>query len=226
MHLGAGAGVKRNLVEYRESRYDSFKEGPMKRIILIDFENIQKLDFDLIDTAATEILVFVGRSQNKIPFSIVEKAQILGERIRWIKIAGDGKNNLDFHIAFELGRLAEKPGKDATLVILSKDNGYDSLIGYMKVMGLHVQRIANLAELADSTKQLPSSKFTDYIVANLTKIDPQKRPRTRSTLKKHAESLLRERASAAELDLVIEEMFVRALLTQTGNRLKYALEAQ
>jgi hypothetical protein len=202
------------------------KEGVMKRIILIDFENIQKLDFDLIDTAATEILVFVGRSQNKIPFSIVEKAQTLGERIRWIKIAGDGKNNLDFHIAFELGKLAEKAGKEATLVILSKDSGYDALIGYMESTGLHIQRIANLAELADSRKQLPSSKFTDYIVANLTKIDAQKRPRTRSTLKKHAESLLRERANAAELDLVIEEMFVRGLLTQTGNRLKYALEAQ
>jgi hypothetical protein len=80
----------------------------MKRILLIDFENVQKLDFELIDLADTEIAIFVGKSQNRIPFPVVEKTQSLGERVKWLKIAGDGKNNLDFHIAFELGRLCER----------------------------------------------------------------------------------------------------------------------
>lgn len=197
----------------------------MKRILLIDFENVQKLDFELINLADTEIAIFVGKSQNRIPFPVVEKTQALGERVRWLKIAGDGKNNLDFHIAFELGRLCERSKKDIELIILSMDSGYDSLMKYINDLGIPIKRISNLAELADSKKDLPTSKFTGLVVSNLKKIDNQKRPRTSGTLKKHVESLLRDRVNTNEIDLIIEEMFIAGLLTQTGNRLKYDLDA-
>jgi hypothetical protein len=198
----------------------------MKRVILVDFENIQKLEFEHIDTTDTDILIFVGRSQSKIPFQLVEKAQTFGERLRWLKIAGDGKNNLDFHLAFELGRLCEQYKNDVELIILSKDSGYDSLIKYINDLRGHASRIANAAELADSTKQLPTSNFTSNIIGNLTKINNQKRPRTRITLKKHIESLLRDKVSSNEIDLIIEEMFVRSLLTLTNNRLKYNIDPE
>jgi hypothetical protein len=195
------------------------------RIILIDFENIQKFDFDNIDTTNTSIAIFVGKSQNKIPFSLVEKAQSFGDRLIWVKIAGDGKNNLDFHLAFELGRLSERMDKDVEIVILSKDSGYDSLIRYVNEMGIKTRRIANPAELSDSKKQLPSSNFTNYIVNNLNKIDGQKRPRTLRTLKKHIESLLRDKAGTSEIDAILEEMFIKGLLSEINNRLKYTFDA-
>ena len=193
----------------------------MQRILLIDFENVQKLDLELINLDDTEIAIFVGKSQNRIPFTVVEKTQALGERVRWLKIAGDGKNNLDFHIAFELGRLCERFKKDIELIILSMDSGYDALMKYINDFGIPIKRISNLAELADSKEDLPTSKFTGLVVSNLKKIDNQKRPRTSGTLKKHIESLLRDKANTNEIDLIIEEMFIKRLLTQTVNRLKY-----
>ena len=199
-------------------------EMTTKRIILVDFENIQKFDFDNIDTTHTNIAIFVGKSQNKIPFSLVEKAQSFGDRLMWVKIAGDGKNNLDFHLAFELGRLCERMDKDVELIVLSKDSGYDSLIRYVNELGIKTRRIANPAELSDSKKQLPSSNFTKYIVNNLNKIDGQKRPRTMRTLKKHIESLLREKAGASEIDAILEEMFISGLLSEINNRLKYTFD--
>jgi len=199
-------------------------EMTTKRIILVDFENIQKFDFDNIDTTNTNIAIFVGKSQNKIPFSLVEKAQSFGDRLIWVKIAGDGKNNLDFHLAFELGRLCERMDKDVELIILSKDSGYDSLIRYVNELGIKTRRIANPAELSDSKKQLPSSNFTKYIVNNLNKIDGQKRPRTLRTLKKHIESLLREKAGASEIDAILEEMFISGLLSEINNRLNYTFD--
>ena len=195
-----------------------------KRIILVDFENIQKLDFDHIDTTNTNLAIFVGKSQNKIPFALVEKAQAFGDRLVWVKIAGDGKNNLDFHLAFELGRLCERMDKEIELIVLSKDSGYDSLIRYVNEIGIKTRRIANPAELSDSTKQLPTSNFTNYIANNLRKIDNQKRPRTRRTLKKHIESLLREKAGANEIDAIFEEMFIKGFLSEVNNRLKYNID--
>ncbi len=196
-----------------------------KRIILVDFENIQRLDFDNIDISATNIAIFVGKSQNKIPFPLVEKAQSLGDRLVWIKIAGDGKNNLDFHLAFELGRLCERMDKDVELIILSKDSGYDSLIRYVNELGIKTRRIANPAELSDNIKSLPSSNYTNHIVNNLTKIDGQKRPRTVRTLRKHIESLLRDKAGVNEIDIILEEMFIKGLLSKINNRLKYTFDA-
>lgn len=195
-----------------------------KRIILVDFENIQKFDFEHIDTTNTNVAIFVGKSQNKIPFTLVERAQAFGERLVWVKIAGDGKNNLDFHLAFEMGRLCERVEHDIEIIVLSKDSGYDSLIRYVNELGIKTRRIANPAELSDSTKPLPSSNFTNYIVNNLNKIDSQKRPRTRRTLKKHMESLLREKAGTNEIDAILEEMFIKGLLSEINNRLKYTFE--
>ncbi len=195
----------------------------MKRFILIDFENTQKVDIDLINTEDTEVTVFIGKSQNRIPFTLVQRLQSLGERVRWLKIAGDGKNNLDFHIAYELGRLREKYQRDLSLVVLSKDNGYDSLIRYIAESGIPARRIANLAELSDNNRKLPTSKFTNGIVANLKKIDSQKRPRAKGTLKKHIESLLRDKASASELEEILEEMFINGTISESNNRLRYKL---
>ena len=105
------------------------------------------------------------------------------------------------------------------------DSGYDALMKYINDFGIPIKRISNLAELADSKEDLPTSKFTGLVVSNLKKIDNQKRPRTSGTLKKHIESLLRDKANTNEIDLIIEEMFIKGLLTQTGNRLKYDFDA-
>jgi hypothetical protein len=197
-----------------------------KRVILIDYENMQQIDLDLIDPANSEILIFVGKSQNKIPFTVVEKAQSLGERLRWLKVAGDGKNNLDFHIAYELGRWSEKAKSEAAeLIVLSRDAGYDSLIQYIKTTGVKAKRITNIAGIANSQKPLPSSPHTASIVANLKKINASQRPRARGSLKKHVESLLRDKASAKDIELVMEEMFNRGLIAQSGSRLRYTLES-
>ncbi len=56
------------------------------------------------------------------------------------------------------------------------------------------------------------------------KIDGQKRPRTIRTLKKHIESLLRDKAGASEIDAILEEMFIRGLLSEINNRLKYTFD--
>ena len=72
----------------------------IKSILLIDFENIQKFNIDDLDITTTLIYIFTGINQKKIPITLVKKTQKFGQAVEWIEIKGQGKNTLDFHIAF------------------------------------------------------------------------------------------------------------------------------
>jgi hypothetical protein len=52
--------------------------------------------------------VFVGENQVKLPFELAESLQNFGQGAQYIKIKGNGKNALDFNIAYYLGELIEK----------------------------------------------------------------------------------------------------------------------
>lgn len=66
--------------------------------VLIDFENVQPKNLELLSKHPFRILVFVGASQTKVSYELAEAMQRLGENARYIKIEGNGRNALDFHI--------------------------------------------------------------------------------------------------------------------------------
>lgn len=72
--------------------------------VLIDLENVQPASLAGLEADFFKVLIFVGASQTKIPFELASAAQRLGERASYIKIAGNGINALDFHIAYYIGR--------------------------------------------------------------------------------------------------------------------------
>jgi 7,8-dihydro-6-hydroxymethylpterin-pyrophosphokinase len=53
-------------------------------------------------------MIFVGVNQTKLPLTLVEALQELGDQARYVKIGGNGPNVLDFHIAFYAGQIVEK----------------------------------------------------------------------------------------------------------------------
>ncbi len=193
----------------------------MKTILLIDFENLQTVSLESLDPQTTEPWFFVGGSQNKLPFNLVQSTQHFGDSLKWIKIEGNGKNNLDFHITFELGRIAESGRRDVEVYILSKDKGYDPVIEYARRFGLHVRRIVNLSQMPSSKQSAPESKYTDSVVANLAKITTAKRPRTRSSLEKHLRSAFQGKIEPEDISTIIEELFLNERITERNNRLHY-----
>ena len=98
--------------------------------VFVDFENVQSFDLGSLDDN-TKIYIFVGRQQKKIPFELVTSAQRRGGAIEWIQISGQGRNALDFHIAYYLGELNQTTSKDVRFTVLSKDTGYDPLIQFV-----------------------------------------------------------------------------------------------
>ena len=87
--------------------------------VLIDYENVQPKDLSLLQGRPCKTLVFVGKSQN-LTVDRANALQPLGQMGECIQVNGNGRNALDFHIAFRLGELAARaPG--AVFCIISRD---------------------------------------------------------------------------------------------------------
>jgi hypothetical protein len=92
------------------------------------------------------VLVFVGASQSKLAFETAAAVQKLGARAEYVKIAGNGSNALDFHIAFHLGHLAAQD-PTAFFHIISKDTGFDPLIQHLKERKVFVSRFKDVTDI-------------------------------------------------------------------------------
>ncbi len=193
----------------------------MKIIIMIDYENIQGLTLNSLDPDIVDVWFFVGKSQNKIPFELVESTQSFGSALRWIKIEGNGKNNLDFHMVFELGRLSMEKENTGEIYLLSKDKGFDSVVQYSNRLGLKVKRIVNLSQMPASDQRSPKSNHTDAVVINLSKIPAPRRPRTKLSLETHLKNTFSGRMDEKDIETIMEQLFVEGKISEINNRLKY-----
>jgi hypothetical protein len=111
--------------------------------LLVDFENLKPsaADVALIRSEQYRLWVFHGPHQNKFDAALVKAWQPLGERVDFVQSSKQGKNALDFHIAFKLGELfaeQQKTGRRASYVIVSGDGGFEALFEYLRTQGCAV----------------------------------------------------------------------------------------
>jgi len=198
-------------------------QKPKKTILLVDYENIQNIDLSVIQEQDIDIKIFVGQAQNKIPIELVQATQRFGQRVEWMQIDGAGNNALDFHIAFYLGRYSKDIG-EGSFLILSKDKGFDPLIKYINKSKVNCQRIQSLLELSKEKDVLivQNTDSVTKIIENLSKIQKNKRPRTRKTLRQHIKSLLNQKKlNDQEIDTLVDTLFVQKKISEASNHLTY-----
>jgi hypothetical protein len=106
--------------------------------IFIDFENVQKINDELL-SAETRLFIIVGLTQDDKAFAFAKKLFGKVSSIELIKVPGRGPNALDFFITFYLGKYIEdiKSGK---IIIHSNDTGYDPLIKHLSDKGIFIER--------------------------------------------------------------------------------------
>ena len=121
----------------------------MQQILLVDFENVPKVDLSAVP-AGVVVPFFFGAAQKTVPTDFLKAALKLGERFVPIDIAGAGRNALDFHIAFYLGEYLATH-HSAQCVILSRDKGFDPLVKHLQGRGFAVRRVATLEEAFTQT---------------------------------------------------------------------------
>ena len=192
--------------------------------ILIDFENVHPKNLELVTKHPFKVFVFVGANQSKVPFDLADSMQLLGNDAKYIKIAGNGQNALDFHIAYYIGELVGKD-PDAQFHIISKDKGFDPLIKHLKERKIKVMRETDLAEIP--LLRVPVSTSNDEKIAAIVKNlggRGQSRPRKVRTLENTINTLFTRKLEKKELAELIKELQKRKLIVvNQGGNVSYKL---
>lgn len=191
--------------------------------ILIDFENVQPSNLKILKDHAFKILVFVGTNQTKLPIDLVTIMQDFGKNAQYIKIAGSGKNALDFHIAYYIGMLTAKE-PNLSFHIISKDTGFDPLIKHLNSNKIKAKRYADLSEIRilKISNKISNTEKINAIVKNLTNRG-QSKPRKVATLKNTINSLFSENLSSQEIDSLVDNLIKKGFIKVKGESIAYQL---
>jgi hypothetical protein len=190
----------------------------MKKHIYVDFENVPNIDIK--EVRDTKIFLFIGESQKRLSTNIVKAIQPLGKNVEWIQISGTGKNALDFHIAYYLAIHRDQP--DTEHYIISKDAGFDPLIGHANGTGQKVKRVVSFADVFQKIglgKEL-ESKYAK-IREILMKQQKTRRPKSRKTLTSFIETTFQRKITTAETNKLIENLFREGLMEEKSRRISY-----
>ena len=189
--------------------------------VLIDYENVQPKNLSVLKGHEFTVMIFVGLNQTKLPLTLVEAVQELGDQARYIKIGGNGPNALDFHIAFYAGQIAQKD-PDAYIHIISKDTGFDPLIRHLREKKIYIQREKDLAEipLLRITNASTTEEKITAIVERFTNMG-HARPRKITTLKNTINTLFLKKLDEAELTTLVEQMRHNGLIAIDKDKITY-----
>lgn len=191
--------------------------------VLIDFENVQPKNLEILESHPFKIFVFVGANQTKVPFDLASTMQKFGENAQYIKISGNGKNALDFHIALYLGKLSSQD-PEGFFHVISKDTGFDPLIKHLRENKVRAHRENDLAEIP--VLQISSAtnleEKVQAIVKNLISRG-QSRPRKVKTLSNTINTLFTKNLEQPELDKILRMLQKNQFISVTNTNVTYSL---
>ena len=189
--------------------------------VLIDLENLLPAQLDQLCPDTFRPHVFVGAAQSKLPVELVMALQPFGDRARYIRMSGSGHNALDFHIAFYIGELsAQDP--HASFHVISKDKGFDPLIGHLKSRKISVARHETITDIPLVRSQKSSSSQERALQFHTKLLQPKvTRPRTVTTLKSAISSFFQRQLTTNELDAVVAEMKGKGWISVNAEKVIY-----
>jgi len=191
--------------------------------VLIDYENVQPEEMDALEKELFSVIVFVGANQAKVTFEVASVLQRMGDRASYIKISGSGKNALDFHIAYYLGKLSEKE-PDAYFHIVSKDTGFDLLVEHLKAKKVSVRRVKSVTELplVKAAISKSSAERVSVVIGILAKSSAA-RPRTVKTLASAINAMFQKSLTESEIAGIISELSRKGVVVVNQTKVSYVI---
>lgn len=191
----------------------------------IDYENIS--DLSKVQLASYErIIVFLGAKQSKLDFTDVSCDQPLN--IVLIQLKTTQANNLDFHLAYYLGKFDHQAASNITFEVISNDTGYTPLIAHINKASRPCKQIKvntvikpPKAPKQPSQQAKQSSTDSQKLITCLTAIPPQKRPKKVASLGNYINTHLALKGNEAAIQQHLQQLVNAKLMTITGTDITY-----
>jgi hypothetical protein len=187
--------------------------------ILVDFENVQKIDLAVIGSQAVTFTLLVGPRQTKLAVSLVERLLEHAAAVQLVRLASAGRNALDFTLAYYVGR-AVAADPTGCFHIVSKDAGYDPLIEHLRSKHIHARRHNDFTTLTISGPVKPPGATPPAAVPKLKA--PAKSKAQPPVLEKQAARVLEHLRKHPNNRPKRKATLVRHLLTLVGNKITEA----
>ena len=191
--------------------------------VLIDYENVQPKTLGVLSGHHFRVIVFMGAKQTKVPVVLAKAMQPFGKNADYVEVAGNGKNALDFHLAFYIGELLAKE-PDACFHVISKDTGFDPLIRHLKKRRVRIWRHSDLGRipLPGMSATTGIDRMIAKIVGNLTGRGEAK-PKKLDALINTIHSLFPDCLADADLSLLIDELQKKNYIAVSEESVSYLL---
>lgn len=189
--------------------------------VLVDFENVQPDNMELLRGGLFKIKVFVGSNQ-KISVDVAKSLQAFGPDAEYIQIEGNGKNALDFHIAYYIGRLAGECA-DAYFHVISKDTGFDPLMQHLKDQKINCRRSPSVGDIPFIKKGLDTKTMEEQTESVTEWLKKSTKPRTEKTLTSTIKGLFAKQPCDEQVAAILKELQKRKVITVTDGKISYSL---
>ncbi len=210
----------------------------------VDYENLGSLE-DVSLMQYERLYVFCGPKNNKLKLGDLPAEGFC--RIELIGLKTSGRNNLDFHLAFYLGRYHEAADPGVGFHVLSNDGGFDGIIEHLQKLGRSCERVGTrstpkraAAPKAAAPKQARQPRAeakpvpapqpvvqlgeqARQVVAQLKQLDEKKRPTKKAKLLNWLVSQLRGQPNSEAPDALLQQLEAAGKLSFAGTNVKYAL---
>ncbi|HEW98590.1 MAG: hypothetical protein DRR00_34375 [Candidatus Parabeggiatoa sp. nov. 3] len=185
----------------------------------IDFENLPSALEYAIGNNYARIFVFLGSQQKKVNIDLSKLTTL-----EVIKIEGVGKNNLDFHLIYYLGKCQVNAGNHVEFAVFSKDTGWDRLIQFIQKEGRTCKRISTTGSLKKAVQiakvvqnaELPTD--IQAILKKLKKLNKAKRPKQVDRLTNHIHSIIISLETTKTAPQIVEILKQHKLISIDGNK--------
>lgn len=203
--------------------------SPLPRHVFVDYENVNKIEPELIGQAGLVFTILLGAKHTSLPTVMVEKIYQHASSVHLMRLESVGKNALDFLLAFYLGRAATlTPG--TRFHVVSRDKGFDPLMAHLSQNGIQVERNENFeflkspvaapaapkpAPVKPSAPQPASAEpagFVTRVIEHLKK-NEKALPKKRNALTRLVQSSIGKKEPKEAVTKIIEELCTKKIVT-------------
>ncbi|BBO69290.1 hypothetical protein DSCA_32200 [Desulfosarcina alkanivorans] len=185
----------------------------------VDYENIGSLK-DIDFSTYQKLFIFCGPKNPNIKLGNAAISEFI--TIQIIKLKTNGANNLDFHIAYYLGKFSQTAPKETQFHVITRDNGFNGLVNHIKKTARMCKKITPKTEAKPPSEKL--SSCAELTVERLSHIDGRTRPRKEQKLVNWIDSQCGSGRKSIDAKSVFEELVTAGLISNDNQVIKYTLK--